>query len=70
MVKLLVVLVAAIGVVYGGLAVMGRGGQGPAAQGGLGGPPQARAVVQDYGRIERGNRAALERTITSAAEPR
>jgi hypothetical protein len=69
MLRLLLGLVVAIGILYGGLHMMGRRAQlgGPP---GPGGPPQARKIVNDYHQIEAQNRAAMERTMRTAEESR
>jgi hypothetical protein len=69
MFRLLLGLVVAIAILYGGLHVMGRragmGGAGAAASG-VKGPAPVRRIVGDYKAIENSNRAALDRTVQAA----
>jgi hypothetical protein len=69
MLRLLLGLVVAIALLYGGLHVMGRRAQmagAPATVDGFKGPAPARKVVADYRAIEAQNRAALDRTVQTA----
>lgn len=68
MLRLLFGLVAAIGILYGGLHIVGRRAHlnEGVAQPGAVGPPQARKVVYDVNRINDQNRAALDRTVQTA----
>jgi hypothetical protein len=72
MLRLLFGLVAAIGILYGGLHYMGRRAHlnDGVAQPGAVGPPQARKVVEDVNRFNAQNRAALDRTLQTADEAR
>jgi len=74
MLRLLFGLVAAIGILYAGLHIVGRrahlnDGVGVAQPGAVG-LPQARKVISDIDRINTQNRAALDRTVQTADESR
>jgi hypothetical protein len=66
MLRLLLGLVVAIGILYGGLHLMGRRAQLAGATPGPGGPPQARPIVRDVTRIQTDNRAALDHTVQAS----
>jgi hypothetical protein len=69
MLRLLLGLVVAIVLLYGGLHLMGRRAQMagvPATVEGVKGPAPVRKVVVDYRAIEAQNRAALDRTVQTA----
>jgi hypothetical protein len=76
MVRLLLGLLIACGLLYGGYRGLRSGSPPPATEAQAarragvalptGGPGAARAVVNDYQKIEAQNRAALERTLNAA----
>jgi hypothetical protein len=70
MLRLLFGMVAAIGILYAGLHIVGRRAHmnDGAAQPGAVGPPQARKVISDVDRFNAQNRAALDRTVQTADE--
>ena len=70
MLRLLLGLVVAIGICYGGLQLMRSRTQAMGGAPGPGGPPAARKIVNDYKQIEAQNRAAMERTMNTAEEAR
>jgi hypothetical protein len=70
MLRLLLGLVVAIGILWGGLQLIRSRSQATGATPGPGGPPAARKIVDDYKKIEAQNRAAMERTMNTAEEAR
>lgn len=69
MLRLLLVLVAGMAILLGGLYLNGRRAHVAGAPDGSG-LPQVRAVVRDMQKIEAQNRAALDRTVESASGTR
>jgi hypothetical protein len=70
MLRLLLGLLVAIGLLYGGMQLMGRTTEPSAANTGPRQPPEVRRAMSEVQRIEAQNRAAMDRVVRTAEQAR
>jgi hypothetical protein len=70
MLRLLLGLIVAIALLYGGLHLMGRQAQMSAAAGGKTQPREVQRTINEITKIEAGNRAAMDRVVRAAERER